>query len=341
MATTRTEGELNPAIIFDTLLAYQRSAALRAAIDLDLFAAVGEGAGDVPALARRCSASERGIRILCDYLTVMGFLAKEDGRYRHSPVSAAFLDPRSPVCMASISRFIGNPVMTDPATHLAEIVRSGHTSLPGEGSVEAENPVWVDFAKNMAPMMAGMAAPLAQIALDGLAGPVRVLDIAAGHGLFGIAVAKQNPQAHIVALDWAAVLEVAKANAQNAGVSDRYELLPGSAFEVDFGAPYDAILLTNFLHHFDVPTCVGLLRKVRAALKPGGRASALEFVPNPDRISPPGPATFAMVMLTTTKSGDAYTFPELEAMYHEAGFTRVTAQMVPAGAHTAVTGFVD
>jgi 2-polyprenyl-3-methyl-5-hydroxy-6-metoxy-1,4-benzoquinol methylase len=103
--------------------------------------------------------------------------------------------------------------MNAPIDHLADIVRSGHTTLSGEGSVEPDNPVWVDFAQSMAPMMAAAAGPLGQMVLEGLSGPVRVLDIAAGHGLFGIAVAKQNPQSHIVAVDWAAVLDVAMGNA--------------------------------------------------------------------------------------------------------------------------------
>src|SRR6185312_1568283 len=120
-----------------------------------------------------------------------------------------------------------------------------------------------------------------------------VLDIAAGHGLFGIAVATQNPAARITAVDWAPVLRVAAANAVRAGVQDRFTERPGSAFDVDFGGPYDAVLLTNFLHHFDPPTCVGLLKKVHAALRPGGRAATLEFVPNEDRVSPPIPASFS------------------------------------------------
>jgi len=338
MATAHPENAPNPGLIFETLTAFQRTAALRTAIELDVFAAIGEGNSDVASLARRCSASERGIRILCDYLTVIGFLSKQDGRYHHSPTSALFLDPRSPACMASLSRFMGNPDMTEPAKHLTEIVRTGHTSLTGQGSVEPENPVWVEFAHSMAPMMAPMTAPLGKIVLEGLTGPVRVLDIAAGHGLFGIAVAKQNLQAHIVAVDWAPVLEVAKSNAEKAGVADRYETLPGSAFDVDFGGPYDIVLLTNFLHHFDHVTCVGLLKKVHAALKQGGWASALEFVPNEDRVSPPAPATFSMTMLTTTAAGDAYTFKELEAMYREAGYTHVLWQPVPGGPHTVVTG---
>jgi 2-polyprenyl-3-methyl-5-hydroxy-6-metoxy-1,4-benzoquinol methylase len=334
----RSEEAPSPALIFDLLQAHQRTAALRAGIDVGLFHALGEGPADAATLAQRCNASLRGIRILCDYLTIMGLVHKDDGIYRHSATSAAFLDPRSPACLASISRFLGNPAMVETDQHLADIVRNGRTSLPGEGSVEPDNPIWVDFANSMAPMMAPLAGPLGAIALEGLSGPVRVLDIAAGHGLFGIAVAKQNPQAQIVSLDWAAVLEVAKSNAQKAGVADRFHPLPGSAFDVDYGGPYDVVLLTNFLHHFDIPTCVKLLQKVHAALKPGGRAATLEFVPNEDRVSPPMAAAFSMTMLASTVAGDAYTFRELESMYREAGFTNINAHPIPKSPHTIVIG---
>ena len=328
----------SPALVFDTLFSYQRTAALRAAIELDLFRAVGKGAADAATLAQRCSASERGTRILCDYLCIMGFLVKEGDRYEHSPTSAVFLDPESPACVASVSRFLGHPEMWGPYMQLAEIVRTGTTTLAGQGSVEPENPIWVEFAHSMAPMMAPMAGPLGKIALNGLTGPVRVLDIAAGHGLFGIEVAKQNPEARITAVDWAPVLEVARSNARKAGVEERFETLPGSAFDVDYGGPYDIVLLTNFLHHFDRATCVGLLKKVHAALRPDGRCAALEFVPNEDRVSPPMAAGFSLVMLASTPSGDAYTFSELESMYREAGFKLIAGHAVPNGPHTVVIG---
>ena len=251
-AAMKAEAALTPGLVFEMLQAHQRTAALKAAIELDVFRAVGEGPGDVASIARHCAASERGMRILCDFLTINGVLAKEDGRYRHTPTSAAFLDPRSPACLASIAQFLGNPAMREPYDRLAEIVRTGRTVLPGEGSVEPDNPIWVQFAETMAPMMAPMVGPLGEIVLQGHSGPMRVLDIAAGHGLFGIEVAKQNPEARVTGLDWAPVLRVALDNARQAGVAERYDMLPGSAFEVDFGGPYDAVLLTNFLHHFDV-----------------------------------------------------------------------------------------
>src|SRR6185369_2508977 len=95
----------------------------------------------------------------------------------------------------------------------------------------------------------------------------------------------------------------------------RFETIPGSAFTADFGSGYDLVLLTNFLHHFDVPTNEALLRKVHAALKPGGRAVTLEFVPNEDRVSPPVAAEFSLMMLGNTPAGDAYTFSELDRMF--------------------------
>lgn len=233
----RTSPEPSPALVFETLTAHQRTAALTTAIELDLFRAIGDGAHDVPAIARRCAASERGIRILCDFLVVIGLLGKEGERYVHTPTSAVFLDPRSPASIASTARFLGNPAPHEPFARLPEIVRSGHTTLEGDGAVEPDSPVWVEFAHSMAPMMAPTAAPLGAIALDGFEGPVEVLDIAAGHGLFGIEVAKRNPSARATAVDWAPVLEVASANARRAGVADRYRALPGSAFEVGFGGP--------------------------------------------------------------------------------------------------------
>jgi cyclopropane fatty-acyl-phospholipid synthase-like methyltransferase len=125
------------------------------------------------------------------------------------------------------------------------------------------------------------------------------------------------------------VLEVAKENAQKAGVADRYSTIEGSAFDVEYGSGYDLVLLTNFLHHFDAPTCETLLRKVHAALADGGRSVTLEFVPNEDRVTPPDAAGFSMMMLTTTPSGDAYTFAELERMAANAGFSRSTLYPLP------------
>lgn len=310
----------SPQLFFQTVNAYQRTEGLKAAIDLELFTAIGEGNAAAADIAQRCGAAERGIRILCDFLCIMGFLTKDGGRYNLTPDTAMFLDKRSPAYLGGALEFMASPMLVAGFKDFTDVVRRGGTSMPDGGTVAPDNPIWVKFARAMAPMMALPAQLTAKLIDPQGNQKLKILDIAAGHGLYGLAFAKNNPQVSIVALDWPNVLTVAKENAQNAGVADRYSTIEGSAFEVDYGTGYDLILLTNFLHHFDPPTNETLLRKVHAALADGGRAVTLEFVPNEDRISPPEAATFSVMMLGSTSAGDAYTFPELERMFANAGF---------------------
>ncbi len=309
----------NPGLIFDTLNAFQRSAALRGAIDLDLFTPIGQGIVTAESLAAHCGADSRAVRILCDFLVVMGILTKDSAGYGLTPTSSLFLDRRSSHYLGSIARFVTGPHLVDAFRDVPALVQRGSTLLDGAGTVEPEYDGWVEFARSMAPMMRPAAEFIGRLVADRAEGPRRVLDVAAGHGLFGVAVARHNPRASIVALDWGKVLAVAEENARHAGVHDRYALLPGDAFATDFGAAYDVVLLTNFLHHFDRPTCVSLMRKVAASLTDGGFVVTLEFIPNDDRVTPPVAASFSFTMLGTTPAGDAYTFAEYQSMWNEAG----------------------
>jgi ubiquinone/menaquinone biosynthesis C-methylase UbiE len=271
-------------------------------------------------LSERCNASERGIRILCDALTAHGFLAKSGDRYTPVPDFQPFLDRSSMTYIGSVVNFVASDMLVSAFRDLTKAVRRGGTTVPQEGTLAPEHPVWVEFARSMAPL-AGLTGQLIANLLEADEAPAwRVLDLAAGHGNFGIALAVRNRRAEIVAQDWENVLEVAKENARKAGVEHRFRTLPGSAFDVDFGAGYDIVLITHFLHHFDPATSESLLRKVHAALAPGGRAVTLEFCPNEDRVSPIEGATFPVVMLATTPAGDAYTSAQLETMFRNAGF---------------------
>jgi ubiquinone/menaquinone biosynthesis C-methylase UbiE len=329
----------SPQLFFQTINAYQRTEGLKAAIELEVFSAIGEGNTTAPEIAKRCGASERGTRILCDFLCIIGFLNKDGSRYSLTPDSAMFLDARSPAYLGGAIEFISSPMLTEPFRNFTDVVRKGGTTMADGGTIAPENPIWVKFARAMAPMMA-LPAQLTAKLVDATADrKLKILDIAAGHGLYGLAFAKNNPQASVVGLDWPNVLEVAKENARNAGVADRYATIEGSAFDVDYGTGYDLILLTNFLHHFDPPTNEALLRKVHAALAEGGRAVTLEFVPNEDRISPPDAAAFSVMMLGTTPAGDAYTFPELERMFANAGFARSEIHQLPPSIQQVVISY--
>ena len=237
--------------------------------------------------------------------------------------------------MGSIVEFMASPEMIalwldDPVSY----VRNGGAA--GLGSIAPDHPVWVKFARAMVPFMRPAAEAVAEAVQGWPTPPKRVLDVAAGHGLFGITLAQAISGAQITAIDWQAVLQVAQENAEAVGVVDRYRTIPGSVFEVGWGG-YDLVLLTNFLHHFDQSTCVGLLEQARQSLGVGGRVLAVEFMPNEDRVSPPFPAMFSFVMLGSTPSGDAYTAGEFEEMGRAAGFERISIDLLPPTPQSLVT----
>jgi SAM-dependent methyltransferase len=335
MATPSAAGQPAPGAkptperIFNTLNAYEETQALKTAIELDIFTAIGEGANTAAALGAKVAAAERGVRILCDFLTIHGFLIKEANRYALTEESALFLDRRSPACLASMAQFLGSDWGRKNFDALTAAVRKGGTAGELGANTSPNDDVWVLFARSMAPLTHPSANFIAGLLRADEGKPCKVLDIAAGHGMYGVTIAKRNPKSEIVGLDWPNVLQVAQENARKAGVADRYSTRPGSAFEAEFGSDYDYVLLTNIFHHFDMPTCEKLMRRVHAALKPGGKAVTLEFVPNEDRVSPPTAAAFAMIMLAGTDSGDAYTFSEYEKMFRNAGFAKSTLHPVP------------
>jgi 2-polyprenyl-3-methyl-5-hydroxy-6-metoxy-1,4-benzoquinol methylase len=329
----------SPALFFDTLSAFQRTEALKAAVELDLFSQIALGHHTPAELAQACQAAPRGIRILADFLTIAGFLHKHGDRYELSEDTKVFLDRKSPGYMGDTLHFMLGPGIRESFEKLTSAVRRGGTAISEEGTVSHDNPIWVEFARAMGPLMRMPAQLLAGLIGGDKTQPLRVLDVAAGHGLFGITLAQHYPHAHVTALDWANVLAVASENAQHANVADRHTLLPGSAFDVSWGGPYDVVLLTNFFHHFDVPTCERLAAKAFAALAPGGRALTLEFIPEPDRVTPPATATFALTMLATTAHGDAYTFEEYESFFASAGFLRSEFHALPPTTQQAVVSY--
>jgi precorrin-6B methylase 2 len=290
----------NPAGLLEDFRAFERSLALRAAIEMDLFTLIGAGADSVPALAAACGASERGLRALCDYLTIQGHLVKRGIRYNLTLSARLYLTRASPAYLGCAVNFLASDATVAAFCRLRQAVERGCPPA----KVELD---WVEYARSMAPV----AEPVARFAASAMkvksAGPIRVLDIGAGHSLYGLAIAAENPSAHIFALDSPQVLKVAAENAREAGVAERYHPIPGDAWKTGFGGPYDLVIAGNFAHHFDAVANIRLFKKSRVALKPSGRIAIIDFIPNPDRVSPFPDASFALTLLATSVHGDIYT----------------------------------
>ncbi len=140
-------------LIFEAIHGFQRSAAVKAALDLDVFTGIAEGAVTAAQLAGRSSGSPKGMRILCDYLAVIGLLTKSADRYELTPDTNVFLDRKSPAYMGGAVGFLLSPTQMDAFRDLAATVRTGG-AMAEEGLVAPDHPAWVNFARAMAPMMA-------------------------------------------------------------------------------------------------------------------------------------------------------------------------------------------
>jgi SAM-dependent methyltransferase len=328
----------SPLLYLETINAFQRAGALKAAIDLDVFTVIGQTPATVAEIAARCQCPERGIRILCDYLTIVGFLTKSDARYALTLDTATFLDRTSPAYLGASARFFFADGVSAAFRDLAQTVRQGRVHTSEFGTTGPDHPVWLEFAHAMAPLMIPVAKATAELVPLDQSRDTRVLDISSSHGAYGIAFARKNPRTHLVALDWEAVVAITETNAKAAGLGDRFSKIAGGAFTVDLGSDYDVVLVPNFLHHFSVAECARFLRRAHSALRPGGRVVIVEFVPNEDRVSPPPAAGFSLVMLGTTPEGDAYTFSEYRTMLEEAGFHGASLHPITPTAASVVIG---
>lgn len=324
-----------PERIFQTLTGYQSSAALAAAIRLEVFTQLAAGADTLAALSGATGASERGLRALMNHLVAHGFVVKHGERYACGEEAARFLDRRAPTYQGAMVEFLNDPGLVRCFDDLTGAVRRGGTVEPAGGTVAAENPLWVQFARAMTTTARAFAVQLADCVCR--AGrPARVLDVAAGHGLYGIELARRAQARELVFLDWPGVLAVARENAAAAGMSARTRYLPGSAFDVDLGSGFDAILVPNFLHHFSREACTRFLARCRAALAPRGRVAVLEFLLADDRVTPARSASFDLVMVATTRAGEAYTVGEYEEMFLAAGLARPERHDLAEETHTAL-----
>jgi ubiquinone/menaquinone biosynthesis C-methylase UbiE len=333
-----TTAQLSPEPIFQIMTAFQHTAALKAAIELNVFTKVAEGKKTAADLGIICGSAMRGMRILCDTMTVLGLLRKSGGEYDLTDISAVFLNRHSPGYIGGAVDFLNSEKQMEGFAQLTDAVRQGGSVVTQEGAIDPESPMWVKFARGMMPLMAPPAQMMTEAAGIDKDKKLKILDIAAGHGIFGVTFLENFPNAEVYAVDWANVLTVATENAEKAGVADRHHLIPGSAFDVDYGDGYDLVLLTNLLHHFDAETNTALLRKINAALAEGGKVLTLEFVPNEDRVSPPMQALFSLVMLASTPAGDAFTREELTEICETAGFSRNEfIQLAPMPQHLIIS----
>lgn len=320
---------LDPTPLLQMFQANQATAALKTSIDLGVFGALAGAPCTAETVAKAIACPPRGTMVLLDALSVLGLAERRGTTYELSPLSRAFLVPGGPTYLGDVANIFAAPLLWDAFGKLTEAVRAGGTVMEQHAET-ASHPFWETFARSSAALAFPAAGALFELLGPKVGGQpkLRVLDVAAGSGIYGHTLLRL-PNAEVTFLDWPNVLPETKAWGERLGVdTSRARYLPGNALEVELGGPYDAVVASHLYHHFDPATCQALTRRLAGALAPGGRLCVHDFVAGA-ALENPAATMFSLAMLVWTRSGKAYAQGDYEAWMLEAGLTRPTAHPLP------------
>jgi ubiquinone/menaquinone biosynthesis C-methylase UbiE len=303
--------------------------AIDAAIANGLFDTLAEAPLSLSALAARAGVAERGLKALLPALAAFGLLRREGETFALTEEAARYLVSTSPSTLTGMIRHLSHQLLEE-WRKLPEVVRSGRPAMPV--NTEAAGSVFfANFDEALFPMNRPAAVALAQhLALGGRGRPVRVLDLAAGSGVWGITLAESAPNVTVRAVDWPAVLPVTRRMVERHGLTGRFTFVGGDLASADFGTGHDVAVLGHILHSEGERRGRALLRRCHEALAPGGEIVIAEFLVEPDRSGPLFGLLFALNMLIHTEEGDTFSFPEIAAWLEEAGFEAARTLDVPA-----------
>jgi ubiquinone/menaquinone biosynthesis C-methylase UbiE len=312
--------EMTPLTILQVQMSFMPARTLIASVQLGLFSALEKGPASAAEVAARAGVSRRGARIVLDALASLGLVEKRGETYANTPAASRWLVRESP-------EYIGHVMEVEGPwkawSELAAVVRTGKPARPIEHRDHAEEffPHLVRglHVVNREPAARAAAWLVASAGRRGL----RVLDVAAGSGVWGIALAEADREARVTAHDFPRLLDVTREYATRHGVADRFDYLAGDLKKVDFGeARYDVAILGNIVHSEGEASARDLFRRIFRALRGGGRMAIVDMIPDETRTAPPFPVMFAVNMLVATEEGDTYTLEQYREWIAEAGFAR-------------------
>lgn len=302
---------------------------LETALNYRLFDLLAPSPQTAEGLAGQTGASVRGLTAILNALVGLEFLTRRGERYALTPESDVFLVSTRPAYCGAYFMHMTRQLMPR-WMQLAEAVRTGRPVVAANQE-NAGPTFFAEFVESLFPLSYKAAQALGEhLGIATAAGPVSVLDIGAGSGVWGIALAHQSPLVQVHAVDWPIVLQVTRKVAHQQGVGERVRTAAGNMLEADFGSGHDVATIGHILHSEGRERSRQLLRKTYAALAPGGVIAISEFMPNEERTGPLNALIFAVNMLIHTEAGDTFTFPEIAGWLAEAGFENPRLLEAPA-----------
>lgn len=292
---------------------FQPSRILLTAVELGVFAALGERSRTSADLASALHTDRRATDRLMNALAVLGLLEKEGEIFRNGPEARDYLVPGKPGYVGEALMHAVN--MWSSWSTLTEAVRAGTSVLKRDESAWRE---WVT------PFIAAMQynsrrnAPRVIAAID-LSGVRRLLDVGGGSAAYSVEFCRANPNLEAVVFDLPDVVPLTQRYIKEAGFANRIRTTAGDYNTDELGRDFDLAFLSAVIHSNSPDENEELFGKCWRALKPGGRIVVQDFIVDDNRTSPPMAAVFALNMLVATRGGDTYTQAEIEGWLEAAG----------------------
>lgn len=321
---------VNPEKVMQLITGGWAASILGAAARHGLFAALEAHPDDARGVAKRLGISIRGAQALLDGLTGLGLLTSSDRTYRNTPEAAAFLVKGTPSYLGALAEVF----LEDFGTwqKLPEAAKTGLPVAPHTADV-ADNPFWQVLVTAIAPLSIPVAHAAAERLGIAAAGPISWLDIGGGSGVWSAVWLGINKHATGCQLDWPHVNAIGRGFVANFGVAERFKTLDGDFHTAAMGeAKYDFIIYSHVAHQEAPVDNIGMFRKCRAALKPGGTLIVNDFILDEDRKGHPFAMMFASQMLVVTKEGSTYRESDYRSWLTEAGFSSVEIVATPTPA---------